>query len=87
MHEEGNVEKQLIDAFNRVVHRDYPNPSRTHCPGIASLRKLASQPEQFRAVSILAHITHCAPCLDELEELRASIQSNRSYCPVSIAHL
>lgn len=77
MHEEGNVEKQLIDAFNRVVHQDHPNPNRVNCPGIAALRELASQPEQFRSTSILAHITHCAPCLDDLKRLRASIQNNR----------
>jgi len=78
MHEEGNVEKQLIDAFDRVVHQDHHNPNRVNCPAIAALRELASQPEQLRSVSILAHITLCAPCLDELKELRASIQNNRS---------
>jgi len=78
MHEEGKVEKQLIDAFNRVVRRDHPNPSRTHCPGVAALRELACQPEELPSASILAHIGHCAPCLDELKGLRASIQNNRS---------
>ena len=78
MREEINLEKELIDAFDRVAHQDHPNPSRANCPGIAPLGELASQPEQLRSVSILAHIGHCAPCLDELKGLRASIHNNRS---------
>ena len=76
MDEEGNVEKQLIDAFDRVAHQDHPNPNRVNCPGIAALRELASHPEQLRSASILAHIGHCAPCLDELKGLRASIHNH-----------
>jgi hypothetical protein len=77
MREETNIETQLIDAFNRVAHQDHPNPNRVNCPGIAALRELASQPEQLRSASILAHIGHCAPCVDELKGLRASILNNR----------
>jgi len=77
MREELSLEKQLIDAFDRVVHQDHANPGRANCPGGEALRTLAFEPEGSRSASILAHITHCAPCLDELKELRASIQNNR----------
>lgn len=78
MREEVNLEKELIDAFDRVAHQDYANPSRANCPGIGALRELAFQPEQARSVSILGHFGHCAPCLDELKRLRASVRDNRT---------
>jgi hypothetical protein len=63
-------EQELIDALDRVVHKDFPNPQRIDCPGTKILLKLVMEPkhDQFRAV--LAHITQCAPCFDELREIR-----------------
>jgi hypothetical protein len=34
-------EKELLDAFDRVVHEDFPNPQRIACPGREVLLKLA----------------------------------------------
>ena len=65
-----NLEKQLSDAFDRVVHEDYPNPERVNCPGRSALQKLAAEPEAVPDASILVHIRQCAPCFDELRELR-----------------
>jgi hypothetical protein len=58
-----NLEKQLIDAFDRVAHQDRPNPNRVNCPGIAVLRELASEPEQLRSASILATSDIVPPAL------------------------
>jgi hypothetical protein len=63
-------EKQLIDAFDRVVHGDFPNPQRIACPGQEVLLKLAQRPADTQFASLLAHIRQCAPCFDELKELR-----------------
>jgi len=70
-------EKELLDAFNRVVHEDFPNPQRTACPGREVLLKLARRPADTQFAHLLAHIRQCAPCFDELKELRqkARIQS------------
>jgi hypothetical protein len=66
-----NLEKELLDAFDRVVHEEYPNPQRIDCPGSsAALRKLAAEPEAVQSPSTLAHIRQCAPCFVELRELR-----------------
>lgn len=65
-----NLEKELLDAFDRVVHEDYPNPRRINCPGSSALEKLAAAPEADHSFSILNHIRQCAPCFDELRELR-----------------
>jgi len=77
MRHERSVEKRLIDTFDRVIREDHPNPDRTGCPGDAALRQLAFQPGQFRSESTLDHITHCAPCLDQLKKLRASVPRNK----------
>lgn len=65
-----NLETELFDAFDRVVHQDFPNPERIACPGREALVKLAQQPADTQLVHLLAHIRQCAPCFDELKELR-----------------
>jgi hypothetical protein len=65
-----NLEIELFDAIDRVVHQDYPNPRGIDCPGHFILQKLAAEPGVAHSVSTLAHIRHCAPCFDELRELR-----------------
>jgi len=65
-----NLENELFDAFDTVVHQDYPNPQRINCPGHSILRKLAAEPEAAHSASTLAHIRQCAPCFEELKELR-----------------
>jgi hypothetical protein len=64
----------LIMAFDRLVHAGHPNPERIGCPGPASLAKLATKPEGFGTAPILDHVRECAPCLDELRDLRQSIK-------------
>jgi hypothetical protein len=63
-------EKELLDAFDRVVHEDFPNPQRIACLGREVLLKLAQQPADTQVAHLLAHIRQCAPCFDELKELR-----------------
>jgi hypothetical protein len=65
-----NLDNELFDAFDRVVHHDYPNPQRVNCPGRFALQKLAAEPAAGHSASTLAHISQCAPCFDELRELR-----------------
>jgi hypothetical protein len=67
-------EKELLDAFERVVHQDYPNPQRINCPGREVLLKIAQQPADPQFTHLLAHIRQCAPCFDELKELRRQTQ-------------
>jgi hypothetical protein len=63
-------EKDLLDALDRVVHEDFPNPRRIACPGREVLLKLVQQPVDAQLADLLAHIRQCAPCFDELKELR-----------------
>lgn len=63
-------EKDLIDAFENVVHRDFPNPERVGCPSHEVLAQLARLPLHIELSQLLAHVRKCAPCFDELKELR-----------------
>jgi hypothetical protein len=65
-----NLENELLDAFERVVHHDYRNPQRVNCPGRFAMQKLVAEPEAAHSASTLAHISQCAPCFDELKKLR-----------------
>lgn len=67
-----NSEKDLMDAFEYVVHRDFPNPERVGCPGREVLAQLASLPWDSKLSHLLAHIRKCAPCFDELKQIRQS---------------
>jgi hypothetical protein len=72
-----DLEKELLDAFDRVVHEDVPNPQRVACPGREVLLKLAHLAAVTQLAPLLAHIRQCAPCFDEMKELRqkARVQS------------
>lgn len=63
-------EQDLIDAFETVVHRDFPNPERVGCPGSYILAQLVRRPADAQLSDLLEHVTECAPCFDDLKELR-----------------
>ena len=63
-------EKELLDAFDRVLREDFPNRQRIGCPGREVLLNLAQQPADIQVAHLLAHIPKCAPCFDVLKELR-----------------
>jgi hypothetical protein len=71
-------EKDLIDAFDAVVHKDFANPRRIGCPGHDSLVKLVSGSGNPDLAKILAHIRQCAPCFDELKQLRETQGKSRT---------
>ena len=71
-----DLEKELLDAFDRVLHEDFPNPQRIDCPEHQVLLKLAQQSADAQLSHLLDHIRRCAPCFDELTELRRKAQSD-----------
>lgn len=73
-----HLEEELLEVFDRVLHQDYPNPHRINCPGASALHKLALEPVAAQSPAILAHIRQCAPCFDELRELRRGRKSSES---------
>jgi hypothetical protein len=69
-----DLEKELLDAFDRVVHEDFPNPQHIDCPGRKILLELAQQPADTQLSHVVDHVRRCAPCFDELKELRRKAQ-------------
>jgi hypothetical protein len=70
-------EKELLEAFERIIHEDFPNPQRIGCPGGDALSRLTEESGHIQQTRLLAHIRQCAPCFDELKELRRKA-GNRS---------
>jgi hypothetical protein len=71
-------ETDLIEAFETIVHRDFPNPRRIGCPGHESLVALAACRTEAQSALVLAHIRQCAPCFDELKQLRKTQGKSRT---------
>jgi hypothetical protein len=63
-------ETELMGALEAIVLRDFPNPQRVGCPGRDSLVNLAKCRADAQSAVSLAHIRRCAPCFEELKELR-----------------
>jgi hypothetical protein len=68
---------ELINSFDTIVHRDFPNPQRIGCPGRDSLMSLVASLGDAQSAMVLAHIRQCAPCFDELRELRRKQSHDR----------
>jgi hypothetical protein len=78
-HEEkaGITEQELIEAFERVVQEDYPNPERIGCPPKKVLRQSAISATRVPQ-SVLDHLRKCAPCLKEYDALRSGRRAKAS---------
>ena len=48
-----DFEKELLDAFDRIVHEDFPNPQHIGCAGRQVLLKLAQQPPDAQLSRLL----------------------------------
>jgi hypothetical protein len=68
-----DIEKDLIDTFESLVRRDFPNPGRIGCPGHDALARFAARPGDPEISMLLEHVTQCAPCFDELKKLRGKV--------------
>jgi hypothetical protein len=72
-------EKELLESFELIIHQDFPNPQRIGCPGHKALLRLAEGSGHIQQTRLLAHVRRCAPCFDELKEMRRNATK-----PVSI---
>jgi hypothetical protein len=67
-------EAEIIDAFYEWVHENHPNPQRIGCPGRLALAELVVTETEFEDKYTLNHIGECAPCVDDLTELRLEFE-------------
>jgi hypothetical protein len=68
-------DKELLEAFERIVHEVFPNPQPIGCPGGDALLRFAEGSGHIQQTRLLAHIRKCAACFDELKELRRKAQN------------
>jgi hypothetical protein len=68
------LEAEIIDAFDRWVRKNHPNPQRIGCPGRLALAELVVADTKFDDEYTLRHIGECAACLDDLTELRQEFE-------------
>ena len=67
----------LVTALGRLVHEEHSNPGRAGCPGRPAIAMLAKESPDHRSHFLLEHIRNCAPCLDELRELRLALKRSQ----------
>lgn len=71
-------EQSILDALERGLSREFPNPERIGCPGSAVLRGIASHKLRLAEVhQWLDHLGACTPCYQEFTELRKQVVSQR----------
>lgn len=64
--------KELLEASERALQQDHPNPNRIGCPPPSVIEALAAFSEgdvTFEA-EVIQHVTECYPCFHQLRELR-----------------
>jgi hypothetical protein len=71
-------ETDLIDALEVIMHRDFPNPHRIGCPAYDSLTHPAAGIGDAQSALVVAHVRRCAPCFDELKELRTKTNAMKA---------
>lgn len=71
------TERDLLEAFERVMREDHPNPSREHCPDPVVIQQMAAAPADEIVIDemTLRHIGSCWPCLNDLKRLREKRKS------------
>jgi len=75
--------RRLQREIQGAILRNYPNPKRQGCPGDATVRKLAENPDSIKAEDesdeqgAWHHITHCSPCYASFLKLREAGRADR----------
>ena len=68
--------RRLQDEIQRAILRNYQNPERRGCPGDATVRNFAANPDAIKVEyetdehCAWYHVTHCSPCYATFLELR-----------------
>lgn len=70
-------EAELLEAFDRWIHEQHPNPERIGCPGRETLVALVLAKSKFEDEYSLDHIGHCGACLDELLAIKLEFANSR----------
>ena len=79
-------EQRILDALERGLSREFPNPDRIGCPGSEVLRGIASHKLRLAEVHPwLDHLSACTPCYQEFTKLRKQAVTQRRRLQVWLA--
>jgi hypothetical protein len=79
-------EQRLLDALGRGLLKEFPNPSRTGCPGSDVLKRIASHEMPLsEAEKWLDHVTSCSPCYRDFLQLQADYRQRRTRMIFAVA--
>lgn len=79
-------EQRILNALERGLSREFPNPDRVGCPGSEVLRGIASHKLRLAEVhQWLDHLSACSPCYQEFTELRKQAMNQRRRLQVWLA--
>jgi hypothetical protein len=79
--------RRLQSEIQRAILQSYPNPLRHGCPGDATIRKFAEDPDSIKAEDETDtqgdwyHITHCSPCYANFLQLRDAGRDRQGITP------
>jgi hypothetical protein len=71
-------DRMLHRALESVLRTQFPNPRRDGCPGISTLRAIATKRISMRDPAV-DHVGHCSPCFAELTDMRRAIQRRNTF--------
>ncbi len=79
-------EQRLLDALGRGLLNEFPNPSRTGCPGSDVLKRIASHEMPLsEAEKWLDHLGSCSPCYSDFSRFQAGYRNRRSRTLLAVA--
>jgi hypothetical protein len=67
---------RIAAAVRETILRDFPNPNRDGCPGVAKLREVAARRTVVED-NDWQHITHCSPCYGEFLAEKERVRRSR----------
>ena len=79
-------ERRILDVLGRGLLKEFPNPSRTGCPGADILKRIASHDMPLsEAEKWLDHLGSCSPCYSDFSQFQATYQRRRTRTILAIA--
>jgi hypothetical protein len=73
-------EKRILDILSRGLSTEFPNSTRTGCPGSAILEGIASHATPLSASEAwLDHLGSCSACFQDFTAIRRKLRTRRGY--------
>jgi hypothetical protein len=79
-------EERLLQALEKALAKDFPNPERRGCPGAEVLKGIAARELSLAEVEPwIDHLGSCTPCFQEYKEFRRQANARRRLVTLAAA--